>query len=189
METSTSRDTMNRQAAGPAWASWLGVVAIVLGVLLTAAHGNEWMKQIVITESTPAGDQVPPPECPPDELVEEGLSLAECRQMVANVRNLALSAPDWFAGFQATLAAVGTVVAFLSIIIGAALVNYRSWAPAAALLTFAALATIDLTGFIGALNTGPVLRDIYLWDILLWFSIHLMMTVGVIAGLARQRRA
>lgn len=186
MEISTSGDTMNRQAASPAWASWVGIVAIVLGVLQTAEHGNEWMKQIVITQSTPAGGQVPPAECPKDELIEEGLSLAECRQMVANVRNFVLSAPLWFATFQATLAAVGTIVAFISIIIGAALVNYRSWAPAAAILTFAALTAIDLTGFIGALNTGPTLRDIYLWDLLLWLSIHLMMTVGVIAGRASQ---
>jgi hypothetical protein len=188
METASS-NAMSGQPPGPAWASWLGVVAIVLGVLLAAAHGNEWMKQIVITQSTPASDRVPPAECPEDELIEEGLSLAECRQMVANVRNFTLSAPDWFAAFQATLAAVGTVVAFISIIIGAALVNYRGWAPAAAILTFGALAAIDVIGFIGALNTGPILRDLYLWNFLLWFSIHLMMTVAVIAGRASRALA
>ncbi|MGH8502705.1 MAG: hypothetical protein ACREVE_09580 [Gammaproteobacteria bacterium] len=184
METSTSDNTTDLQRSGPAWASWLGVVAIVLGVLLTAAHGNEWMKQIVITQATPASDRLPPAECPKDELIEEGLSLAECQQMVANVRNFTLSAPDWFPAFQATLAAVGTAVAFISIIIGAALLNYRGWAPAVAILTFGALAAIDVIGFIGALNTGPILRDVYLWNFLLWFSIHLMMTVGVIAGRA-----
>ena len=61
-----------------AWASALGAVAITFGVLLAAAHANEWMKQIVIVHATPAGNQVAQPECPEDELIEEGLSLAEC---------------------------------------------------------------------------------------------------------------
>lgn len=181
MET-PSGNTSNRQASRPAWASWLGIVAVVLGVLLTAEHGTEWMKQVVITQSTAAGGKVPPAECPRDELIEEGLSRAECEQLVANVRNLVISAPGWFPAFQATLTAVGTIVAFISIIIGAALINYRSWAPAAAMLTFGVLATIDLIGFIAVLNTGPILREAYLSDILLWFFIHLMMAVGVIAG-------
>lgn len=189
MATSLSANSNNPSSQGAAWASWLGAVAVVLGILLTAAHGNEWMKQIVISQSTPASDRVPSAECPQDELIEEGLSLAECQQMVANVRNFTRSAPDWFPAFQATLAAAGTVVAFISIIIGAALVNYRSWAPTAALLTFGTLAAIDVIGFIGAINTGPILREVYLWDFLLWFSIHLMMTVGVIAGRASQSLA
>jgi hypothetical protein len=182
MATSFTSNPNNSPPQGPAWASWMGIVAVVLGVLLTAAHGNEWMKQIVIARSTPAGDQVAAADCPRDELVEEGLSRAECRQMVANVRNLALSAPDWFPRFQTTLAVVGIIIAFISIVVGAALVNYRSWAPAAAVLTFGALAAVDVFGFIGAVNAGPILRDLYLWDILIWFYIHLMMTVGVVAG-------
>jgi hypothetical protein len=184
-----SNNSHNASAGGPAWASSLGVVAIVLGILLTAAQGNEWMKQLVIVNSTPASGEVPSAECPPDELIEEGLSLAECEQMVANVRNLALSAPDWFSSFQATLAAVGTIVAFVSIIVGAALVNYRSWAPTAALVVFGALAAIDVIGFVGVLNTGPILRETYLWDYLLWFALHLMMMVGVIAARDSQRFA
>jgi hypothetical protein len=39
-----------------------------------------------------------------------------------------------------------------------------------------------LIGFIGAVNTGPILRSLYLWDILVWFFIHLMMTVGIVAA-------
>jgi hypothetical protein len=189
MATTMSHDPSAATAPGPAWASCLGVVAIVLGVLLTAAQGNEWMKQVVIVNSTPASGQVPPAECPPDELIEEGLSLAECRQMVTNVRNLALSAPDWYISFQTVLAAVGTFLAFVSIIIGAALVNYKRWAPGAALIVFGALAAIDIIGFVAVLNTGPILRDLYLWDLLLWFALHLMMMVGVIAARDSQRFA
>lgn len=160
----------------------MGAVAITFGVLLAAAHGNEWMKQIVIVHSTPVGNQVAQPECPEDELIEEGLSLAECEQLVHNVRNLLVSAPAWFPRFQATLAATGLVAALVSILIGTALVDYRSWAPAAGIVTFGALATIDLIGFVGVLNTGPISRDLYLWNLLLWFFIHLVMTVGVVAG-------
>ncbi|MGH8594804.1 MAG: hypothetical protein ACREV3_13430 [Gammaproteobacteria bacterium] len=172
----------NSRSAGPAWASCLGIIAVVLGIVLTAVHGNELMKQAVITQSTPAGDQFPAADCPEDELEEEGLSLAECEHMVAKIQGIILSTPGWFPGFQMALAAVGIIMASLSIVVGAALVDYRSWAPAAALLTFGALTAIDVIGFVAVVTTGPILREMYLWNILLWFFIHLMMTVGAVAG-------
>lgn len=160
----------------------LGIVAVVLGILLAAQHGNEWMKQIVVAQSTPEGGAVPAAVCPADELEEEGLSLAECEQLNANVRNLIVSSPEWFPGFQAGLAAVGTLAALISVLVGAALLNARRWARAAAIATFGILAAIDAAGFVGVVNTGPILRDMYLANFLLWFSIHLMMTVGAVAG-------
>ncbi|MGH8610074.1 MAG: hypothetical protein ACREX9_22495 [Gammaproteobacteria bacterium] len=170
------------RSAGPAWASWLGIIAVVLGIFLTAAHGNELMKQAVITQSTPAGDQFPAADCPEDELEEEGLSLAECEHMVAKIQGVILSTPGWFPGFQMALASAGITMAFLSIVVGAALVDYRSYAPVAAVLVFGALTAIDVVGFMAVVNTGPILREMFLWNILLWFFIHLMMTVGAAAG-------
>lgn len=170
------------QPEGPAWASWLGVITIVFGVFLTTSHGNEWMKQAVISHSMPASGEMPAADCPVGELEEEGLSLVECEHMVANVKGIALSAPDWFPGFQMVLSGIGTAIAFLSIIVGAALVNYRGWAPTAAILTFSALIAIDVIGFMAAVNAGPILRQIYLGDILLWFFIHLIMVVAAVAG-------
>ncbi len=140
------------------------------------------MKQAVITHSMPVSGEMPAADCPSEELEEEGLTLAECEHMVANVKGIALSAPGWFSGFQVVLSGIGTVIAFLSIIVGAALVNYRSWAPTVALLTFVALIAIDVIGFMAAVNAGPILRQIYLWNILLWFFIHLIMIAGVVAG-------
>ena len=70
----------------------------------------------------------------------------------------------------------------ISIIIGGALVNHTSWASSAAALTFGALVLVDLLQFAAVVNAGPILRDLYLSNILLWFVIHLMMTTGVIAG-------
>ncbi|HEX6994669.1 MAG TPA: hypothetical protein VF339_11050 [Gammaproteobacteria bacterium] len=168
---------------GPAWQSWLGTVAVVLGVLLAAAHGTEWMKQRVIARATPVGAVFPAAECPEDELVEEGLSRAECEQLVSNVRNYVVSAPAWFSGFQSVLAATGTVLAVVSIGIGAALVDRRRWAPGAAVVVFAALAAVDAAGFVAALNTGPILRDVYLWDALVWFFLHFMLAIGAAAGM------
>ncbi|MGI9289186.1 MAG: hypothetical protein ACR2P1_27700 [Pseudomonadales bacterium] len=168
-------------ASGPAWASWLGVVAVIFGILQTAAHGNEWMTQKVIAPGTAAVQGIPP-RCPEDELVEEGISSAECELMTAKVRIMIASRPDWFRGFQMGLSLIGTVVAFGSIFIGAALVQYRSWAPRAAVITFAGLLAIDAVGFAAATNIGPLLRATYLWNILLWFFIHLVITVGAIAG-------
>lgn len=179
---SSSHYATGPQSKGPVWASWLGVITIVFGILLTASHGNEWMKQAVITHSMPASGEMSAADCPPEELEEEGLSLAECEHMVANVKGIALSAPDWFPGFQMVLSGIGTVIAFLSIIVGAALVNYRGWAPTVAILTFAALIAIDVIGFMAAVDAGPILRQIYLGDILLWFFIHLIMIVAAVAG-------
>lgn len=181
MATSYSENHSGSVSRGPAWASALGVVAIVLGVFLTGFHGNEWMKQSVMVNSMPA-EQMPAADCPEEELEEEGITLAECEYMVEHVWGLGLSTPDWFPGTMMWLAFVGTVLAFISIIVGGALVNYSPAASTAALLVFGALTLIDALQFATAVNAGPILREMYLWHILLWFVIHLMMTVGVIAG-------
>lgn len=179
--------TVESRPVGPAWASALGVVAVVLGIFLAAMHGNELMSQSVLTLANQGGSLETPAECPEEELIEENLSLGECLQMVNNVEGVLLSRPEWFRGFMIVLMSVGTVMAFVSILVGAILVDYRRWAPAAAVVVFAVLAGIDLLGFIGALNTGPILRAMYLSQTLLWFAIHLMMTLGAFVG--RQREA
>ena len=169
------------ETPGPAWASWLGIVAVIFGILLTGVHGNEWLTQQVITPGSAAAQGIPP-SCPQDELIEERISVVECELLVAKVNMVIASRPDWFRGFQMGLASLGTVVAFCSIFVGVVLVQYRDWAPRAAVITFAALLSIDAIGFIAATNTGPLLRAAYLWDIVVWFFIHLVMTVGAIAG-------
>ncbi|GAB4296950.1 MAG: hypothetical protein Kow0083_09800 [Methylophaga sp.] len=166
----------------PSWASILGVVAIMLGVFLTAVHGNEAMKQSVIVSNMPADGVMPEADCPEEELEEEGISLAECEYLIEHVKGIAMSAPDWFPAAQTTLAGIGAVLAFLSIIIGGALVNYTAWAAKAATLVFSGLAAIDLLQFAVVVNTGPTLREVYLGSILLWFILHLMLLVGVLAG-------
>lgn len=182
MATSYSDSYSNSASHGPGWASALGVVAIVLGVFLTGYHGNELMKQAVTVNAMPASGQLPAADCPPEELEEEGLTLAECEYLVAHVEGIALSTPDWFPSVQMWLALAGTIFAFVSIIVGGALVNYKASAVTAAMLVFAALTLVDVAQFAAVVNTGPLLRDIYLWNILLWFLIHIMMTVGAIAG-------
>lgn len=166
----------------PAWASILGVVAIVLGVFLTAVHANEVMKQAIIVEHMPVSGVMPEADCPPEELEEEGISVAECEYLIEHVKGVALSAPDWFPGTQMTLAGIGAILAFLSIIIGGALVNYTPAASIAAVVVFSGLAAIDLLQFAAVVNTGPTLREVYLGGILLWFILHLLLLVGAIAG-------
>lgn len=168
----------------PAWPVVLGIVAIVLGVFLSAFHANEWLKQTVLTGAMPAGAQfsAAATECPPAELEEEGLSLAECQYMVEHVRGIFLSMPDWFPGAQKWLAGIGTLLAFLSVILGGALVNHHPAAQSAAIPLFGALALVDVLQFMAVVNAGPIIRDLYLWGVLLWFLIHMMMTVGAIAG-------
>lgn len=183
----------NMRRSAPAWASCLGVVAVVFGILLTATHANEWMKQGVLAQHTPASKVLPAARCPADELEEEGLSMEECEYMVSRLEGLVQVTPQWFAKTQTALASIGTVVAFASIIMGAGLVDFRNWAPRAAMVTFGVLMAIDVVGFIAALNSGPVIREIYLWDAVVWAAIHLMMIVGAVSGwryeLARGRGA
>ena len=166
----------------PAWATSLGVVAIALGVFLTATHANEWMKQSVVARFAPSSKILPAAVCRDDELADEGLSLVECEQMVARLEGIIQTTPEWFISAQTALASLGALIAFASIIVGAALVSFRSWAPLAAVVTFGALMLIDIGGLLAALNAGPIVREIYLWNALLWMLIHLMMTVGAVIG-------
>lgn len=135
-----------------------------------------------MVEHMPQTGSLPAADCPEDELEEEGLSLAECEYMVTHVEGIALSTPDWFPAAQMWMAGIGTVLAFISIIVGGALVNYKPSAAGIAMLVFAGLTLVDLGQFMAVVNTGPILRDIYLWNILLWFLIHLMMLCAVVAG-------
>jgi cytochrome b561 len=152
--------------------SRIGIAAVLLGVLFTALEGNEWMRQLVFEAMTPASLELPAAVCPEDELEEEGISVAECEQLVADVRSYVVSRPDWFASVQATLAALGTLLAFASIVCGAALVAGRSAGIRFGLPIFAALAVIDAGHFVAAQQAGPILRGIHLAPAVLWFSIH-----------------
>lgn len=177
MDTTQSNQTVG----APFWASWIGVMAIIFGVYLTAVHGNEVLTHVVYAPDTAAVHDIPI-DCEEDELIEEGITLEECNLMGTNVKNIILSSPDWFRGFHITLAAIGTIVAIFSVFIGIALVDFRSWVIRPAILTFGTLLAIDVIGFLAVVNTGPLLRAMYLSDILLWALIHFMLTAAVLAG-------
>ncbi len=167
----------------PDWtgrASGLGAIAILFGILVASWHGNEFMKFLIVAEPPYTVSTMPEPDCEEDELEEEGLSLTECHQLAFTVHNISISSPDWFKTFHITSSAVGTVLALLSIVVGIALADHRPWAAGAAVPAFGALAVLDLVSFTAVVNTGPLMRQMYLWTILLWFSIHLAMTVGAI---------
>lgn len=167
-------------------ASGLGVIGILFGILLVSWHANEWMKFLIVAEPPYTVATMPEPDCEEDELEEEGLSLTECRQLAFAVHDISISSPEWFKSFHVAVSAVGTVLALVSIIVGIALVDQRSWASGAVVPTFGALGVLDLVSFIAVVNTGPLIRQMYLWTILLWFFIHLAMTVG--AAVQRQSR-
>lgn len=169
------------RSSRPFWATCLGVLAVLFGAILAAAQTNEWMVQKVIAPDSAAAQNIPA-DCREDEAEEEGVSVEECELMVANVRIMIASRPEWFRSAQTTLAAVGALVALWSILAGVALVDYRAWAPSIAILTFAALLAIDGTQFVAALYTGPLLRALYLWNIVVWTTIHLCLLAGALAG-------
>ena len=113
------------------------------------------------------------------------MSLAECEQMVEEVRSYVVSRPAWFANVQAWLAAIGTVLALVSVICGALLANYRISAVRLGAVVFALLTVIDAGHFIAAQQAGPILRAMHLPLALQWFSIHL---AGAIAFFVAQRQ-
>lgn len=172
---------LNPQRTGPVWTTALGIIAVLFGTLFSAVQGNEAMAQAVIAPGS-AADRNVPIECRADEAEEEGVSVAECELMVANVRAMLASRPVWFRGVQMRLTLLGAAVAFGSILVGVALVDARPWATRAAVVTFAALLALDGAEFAIALYTGPLLRAMYLTKLTLWSSIHLCLTAGAIVG-------
>ena len=174
-------------AEAPGWASRLGVIAILLGVLLAAWHANEWMKLGIVGTPPYSLATMPEADCEQDELEEEGVSLEECRQLAYVVHDISISAPGWFKNFHIAVSVAGTALALLSVFAGIALVDYRHWAATAAVSVFGALAILDMVSFTAVVNTGPLIRQMYLWSILLWFFIHLAMTVGAIVGCEEQQ--
>lgn len=166
------------QTGAPAWMSWLGVAAILLGILFTAYEANEWMRQVVVENATPASLELPTADCREDELEEEGLSLAECHQMVEEIRSYVVSKPDWFSGVQSWLAAFGTLLALVSVVCGAMLANYQLSAARLGAVVFGLLALADAGHFIAAQQAGPILRAIHLPAALQWFAIHLSLATA-----------
>jgi hypothetical protein len=173
--------TALRDACPATWAASLGVVAIVFGMLMLAAQGNELMAQAVIGPNTAAARDIPA-DCRADEAAQEGVSLAECELMVANVRIMIASRPGWFRPVQEGLALLGMIAAFGSIVVGLALIGDRPRAADAAVWVFAALLVVDVAGFTAAFYTGPLLRALYLWNILVWLFIHMCLAAGAVAG-------
>jgi cytochrome b561 len=171
---------LTRAAASKSLAA-IGVAAMLAGVVFATWEGNEWLRQIVLERMTPA--DLPTAVCPADELEEEGLSQAECEQLVSDVRSYVVSRPSWFAGVQATLAALGALCAVASIVGGAALIAGRRHALRFGFASFVALTAVDSGHFVAAQQAGPILRGIHLPVALLWFSIHGTFALALYAAL------
>lgn len=165
----------------PVYLSSLGIVAVLLGTLAVAHYGTELTRYSVLPAATPEHGTLPAADCPADELEEEGLSRAECRQMLERVRSLLVSAPPWYFGVAGDIAAAGVLASLLSLLPGAALVAGRPVAGTAA-VAFGAVTAVHLAWFIAAVNAGPLLRDLYLWNALTWFALHLGLTMAAAAG-------
>lgn len=173
--------TVNTTEA-PGWASRLGVVAILLGILLTAWHANEWLKIAVVGAPPFTIATMPQPDCEEDELEEEGLTLEECRQLAFTVQDISISSPGWFMAFHMAVSVAGTLLALASVFVGIALIDARRWAASIAVFVFGALAVLDVVSFTGVVNSGPLIRQMYLWSILVWFFVHLAMLIGSVVG-------
>ena len=162
-------------------AAVLGALAILFGTFLMAAEANEFLAQTIIAPGTAAARNIPA-DCRPDEAEQEGVSPAECELMVANVRIMLASRPAWFRGTQQGLALLTVLAAFASVLAGLALVADRPGALRAATGAFAVLLALDVGSFTAAFYTGPLLRAIYLWNVLLWMFAHMCLLAGALAA-------
>lgn len=167
----------------------MGIVAVLFGILLAAWQANEWMKLAIVGTPPYTVATMPEPDCEPDEIAEENLTLEECRQLAFAVHDISISSPGWFKAFHMTVSGAGTLLALSSVVVGIALVDYRAWAAPAAIQVFGALAVLDVVSFTGVVNSGPLIRQMYLWSILLWFFLHLAMAIGAIVGRQSERAA
>lgn len=175
------------KSESPNWANWLGIMTIVFGILLTAMHGTELTRQYVLEPDSAAVREIPP-RCPEYELEKDGLSVEYCQAMAAHIKSQIVATPIWFRELQIKLSATGIIVALISVYVGIALIDNRSWAAKTAVVIFSTLILIDITGFLAVYNSGPLLRSIYLWNIFLWLAIHFMMIAAVFAGIHEDHR-
>jgi hypothetical protein len=157
--------------------NWGGIVVVLFGLLFAASQANELLSLLVI-EPDSAADRGLSAACRPDELEEENLSLRECELMVANVQITLASRPEWVRGLLIPTSIAGTLIAVLSIFVGLGLAGRKHWAGQVAIYCFGLLLLVDLISFFAMVNTGPLLRARYLWNILLWFFIHLCMATN-----------
>ncbi|MGH8728685.1 MAG: hypothetical protein ACREV9_11135 [Burkholderiales bacterium] len=166
---------------GPAWATWVGTIAVILGFYLASAYGVEAAKQYTLHAESVA-EFATLWECPEDELIEENVSLQACEGMAERVEAIIEVRPDWFRGFHMAVGIGGALLALVSIFVATGLIDWRPWAPSAFIAVTGALAVLDLAVFIATANSDPVLRDEYLWNSLLWFLIHSGLMAATIAG-------
>ena len=120
---------------------------------------------------------------PEDELADEGLSLVEeSEQMVARLEGV-IEDDAGLVPRGADRAGVLSGIDRVSIDRrrgGAG--ELPDTAALAAVVTFGALLSIDIGGALAALNAGPIVREMYLWNALLWILLHLMMTIGALSS-------
>ena len=158
---------------------WLGTTVVLFGILLFAQQANELLKQTVITPGSSAAMGANA-NCRPDELIEEDLSLEECRLLVSSVQIILASSPDWFRPAQLGLSMTGGIATVLSLIIGFGTINGNTRLQHLGPRCFAFLLLLDICGLVAAANTGPLLRAQYLWPLLMWIFIHLCMLMAAI---------
>ncbi len=161
--------------------AWLGAVAVLFALLLLASQANEFLKQVVISPGSSA-ELGSAANCRADELEEEGLSLQECQLMVTNVQITLASSPSWFRSFQIAWSATGIAAAILCLLVSFGFINGNRPNHKLAIASFALLLLLDVVGFFAAVNTGPLLRALTLWPLLLWFFIHLCLLIAVVNG-------
>lgn len=170
------------------WPSWVGAIAVVLGLWLAAAYGVEAARHWVLPSAS-SGQWSSMWECPEDELIEENVSPRTCEQMAERVGAFIGARADWFRAFGIAAFSAGVVLAIASMFVAMGLLDGRRWAPRAFVLTLGALAGLDLALFAASANSHPIVRDEYLWNSLLWFVLHVGLIAAVVAGVQEDGRA
>lgn len=97
-------------------------MAVVLGLLLAAEYASMASYHYAIKDQS-AAQWAKGWRCPPDELEEENVTLAECEAMAARVGAVITARPVWFRHVQIIVASTGVILALLSVITAIGLLN------------------------------------------------------------------
>jgi len=159
-------------------AAGLGTIIVLFGLLAFASNANEILKQWVVAPGSAAELNIAP-NCRPDELEEEDITVLECQLLVSNLQIQLASSPVWFRSYTLILSSLTSMLALGSLIVGFSFVNRKEQGRKLGIFCFALLLIIDTSNFIAATATGPLLRAIYLWPALLWFFIHLSLLLAI----------
>lgn len=157
----------------------LGVSLLLFSLLFAAQSLTEFSRQLVFSEQRVANAGVIA-DCRIDELEEEGLSQQECELLLGQLLLGLESTPPWYRSFQLAVSLLAAVVAIACLPQAIALIRNSALRLSALSAALAILLIFDSASFVASLSLGPLMRAQLLWQLALWFFVHLSLLIAVL---------